>query len=317
MLSRIVNARVLGLGLCSLAVAACGAAAARDATARQAASPATARTVNPRAVPLGDGYLSTSPRVGYLDSCATHFGGGGAQVNGPWIDTRARTWNYAAKLAVRGAVRWPGASYRVRIAGSRRVITFNDLPTDHTTGVFPIAPDDPAYRYDRNPNRIAAQRFRWELPLHPVGARRPNCTGLGPIGVLSDGVVLYNALDAEGRDAGAHEVLDRCAGHPDPSDTYHHHYVPSCILNRAPRGRSTLVGYALDGYGIYVVKDAAGALPADTQFDACHGEVSPVLWDGRLTRIYHYVATLEYPYTVGCFHGAPITVARAAGAGAP
>ncbi len=26
-----------------------------------------------------------------------------------------------------------------------------------------------------------------------------------------------------------------------------------------------------------------------------------------MTRIYHYVATLEYPYTVGCFHGTAIS----------
>jgi hypothetical protein len=244
----------------------------------------------------------------------TRFGGGGgAQVNGPWIDTRAHTWNYAAKLAVKGAVRWPNASYRVRIAGSRRLITFNDLPIDHATGVFPISPSDPAYAYDRNPNRIAAQRFRWSLPRNPRAASRPSCTGLGPIGVLTDGVVLYNALDAEGRDAGAHEVLDRCAGHPDPSDTYHHHYVPPCILSRARRGHATLVGYALDGYGIYVVKSRAGGLPADRQLDPCHGTTSPVAWNGRVMSIYHYVATLEYPYTLGCFHGRPISVARAAG----
>jgi hypothetical protein len=29
------------------------------------------------------------------------------------------------------------------------------------------------------------------------------------------------------------------------------------------------------------------------------------MWNGRMQRIYHYVATLEYPYTVSCYRGTP------------
>jgi hypothetical protein len=250
----------------------------------------------------------------------THFGGvGGAQVVGPWINTAAKTWNYKTKLAVSGAVRWPTASFSQRVVNGRRELTFNDLPADHSTGVFPIASTDPAYAYDRNPNHIGAQSFTWKLALRPRAAARPGCTGGGPIGVLDDGVVLYNALDGEGRDAGAHEVLDRCAGHPDQSFTYHHHDVPPCILKAARNGRATLVGYALDGYGIYVVKNRSGALPTNTSLDACHGTTSRVRWNGKVTRVYHYVATLEYPYTVGCFHGTAISSGHtsAPGSGPP
>ena len=131
--------------------------------------------------------------------------------------------------------------------------------------------------------------------------------------MLKDGVVLYNALDGEGRDAGAHEVLDACAGHPDPSNTYHHHDIPPCILSKVKNGTTVLVGYALDGYGIYVVKSANGALPTNTSLDACHGSTSEVVWNGKPTCIYHYVATLEYPYTIGCFHGTPINSGRGGG----
>jgi hypothetical protein len=209
-------------------------------------------------------------------------------------------------VAVEGAVKWPAAYYRVTVRGGKRVIAFNDLPIDHTTGVFPIRSTDPAFKYDRNPNHIAPHSFDWKLPLHPKLARTASCTNGGQIGVLSDGVVLFNALDGEGRDAGAHEVLDRCQGHPDMSSTYHHHDIPSCILARAPKGRTTLVGYALDGFGIYVEKSVNGTMPGNSELDACHGTTSRVLWDGKLTRIYHYVATLEYPYTVGCFRGTPL-----------
>jgi hypothetical protein len=270
-----------------------------------------ARAIDPTRVPLGDGHVSTSPKVGYVWSCQSTFGGiGGAQAVGSWIDETGKTWNRAAKPTVRGAVRWPQARYVTRVVGSKRTFGFDDLPIDHATGTFPIAADDPASAYDRNPNSIAPQSVTWSVPLNPKAAARPSCTPMGPIGVLSDGAFLYNALDGEGRDAAAHELLDLCGGHPDPSGSYHHHDVPGCLLARAPKGAATLVGYALDGYGIYVVKDAAGTPPANAALDACHGTTSVVRWNGRPTRIYHYVATLEYPYSVGCFHGTPIASGR-------
>lgn len=276
-----------------------------------AATGSSSSGVNVHALPLGDSHVTTVPKLGYVDSCVTQFSSGeGAQVNGPWINTSRKTWDYTAKLAVNGRVHWAKASYKLSTHAGRRLINFNDLPIDHTTGVFPIASSDPAYQYDRNPNHVAAQSLHWNLPLNPKLAHKPSCTNLGPIGVLEDGVVLYNALDAQGRDAGAHEVLDLCAGHPDPSSSYHHHDVPPCILSKAAKGKTTLVGYAIDGFGIYVVKDRHGTLPTNRALDACHGQTSKVRWNGKFVRIYHYVATLEYPYTVGCFHGTPITIRR-------
>jgi hypothetical protein len=83
---------------------------------------------------------------------------------------------------------------------------------------------------------------------------------------------------------------------------------PAAAAARRPgAGTTRLVGYALDGYGVYVVKSANGTLPTNTELDRCHGTTSVVQWDGKRRRIYHYVATLEYPYTVGCFHGTPIS----------
>jgi hypothetical protein len=307
--------------LVAVSLAACGGAAGAIASASSGAAPfattpASSGPVNPAAVPLGDGYVSTRPRVGYVDSCVTHFMTNvGSQLDGPWIDTRARTWDYLTKLTVNGRIRWPSGFYEMKIAGGTRVLRFNDLPIDHPTGIFPIQSTSAAFQYDHNGNHIAAQTFHWSLPLHPRAATAPGCTNGGPIGVLDDGVVLFNALDGEGRDAGAHEVLDLCAGHPAPGNLYHHHDIPPCILSKVRNGTTKLVGYALDGYGIYVVKDAKGRLPGNASLDACHGTTSTVMWDGRLTRIYHYVATIEYPYTVGCFHGTPVSAGLGTGPG--
>lgn len=306
------------LMLCGLAIAlsSCSPASQPSSSSSPTASPtstpayATSVTssgpVNPAAIPLGDGYVSTTPKVGYVDACITHFPStGGAQVDGPLINTTSHIGDSLTKLAVEGSVSWPSARYAVSESNGSRIIVGNDLPIDHTTGVFPIATSDPAYAYDRNPNRIEPQTINWSLRLNPVAAASPSCTPGGAIGILNDGVVLFNALDGEGRDAGANEILDSCGEHPDMDDELHHHEVPSCLLDQAV-GRSTLVGYALDGYGIYVERNKNGSLLTNTDLDACHGRISRVLWNGKATVIYHYDATLEYPYTVGCFHGTPI-----------
>lgn len=304
----VLTAALVGFGSAIFSTSqTAGGSEARTARTRYATTVTSKGPINPAAIPLGDGYVSTTPKVGYVDSCMTSFGGiGGAQVVGPWISTKKKTWDSLTKIHVEGAVSWPAATYSVTVAGGRRIIKGNDLPIDHTTGTFPIASDDPAYAYDRNPNSIEPQSIDWSLPANPVAASRPSCTSGGAIGILDDGVLLFNALDGEGRDAGAHELLDACDEHPQMGDMLHHHQVPSCILAHAT-GRSTLVGYALDGYGIYVERTATGALLTNTDLDACHGRTSRVLWNGKMQSIYHYDATLEYPYTVGCFHGTPIS----------
>jgi hypothetical protein len=273
---------------------------------------ATGAVINPAAIPLGDGHVSTSPKVGYVDSCTTDFKGGGAEHSGPWFDASGGTWDSETKPAVEGSVSWSQARYSVTVSGGSRIIAGNDLPIDHTTGVFPISPSDPAYQYDTNPNSIVAQSIDWTLPLDPVPASTPQCLGLGPIGILEDGVLLFDALDAAGRDAGAHEILDSCGEHPQANGILHHHYVPPCILDKAT-GSSTLVGYAADGYGIYVERHADGELLSNADLDACHGRTSMVLWNGKEQDVYHYDATLEYPYTLGCFHGTPIDTHIAGG----
>ncbi len=259
-------------------------------------------SVDATALPLGDGKVASAPQVGYVDSCTSRFRGGGARHTGSWVNSAAGTWNSEAKVAVAGSVDWPSASYSNTTSGNSRIITTDDLPQQDPTGTFPITRSDPAYPYDTNPNHIAAQAISLTLPLNPTAASSPGCVSLGYIGVLSNGVLLFDALDDAGRDAVAHETQDTCNGHPDGQERYHYHSVASCIRDRST-GASTLVGYAVDGYGIYVERDSHGNLPTNADLDACHGRTSLVEWNGQMTNMYHYDATLEYPYTVGCFHG--------------
>lgn len=273
-------------------------------------------SVSSTSLPLGDGRVSLTAQVSYIMLCtlATNGGGGGAGVDGPWIDTSAGTWNPTQKVAVQGNVMWPNAALSITASGSTRTITTNDLPKGEPTGNFPISTSDPAYQYDRNPNHLAAQSLTYALPANPTIASQPTCLHGGPIGVTLDGVVLFDALDAQNRDGVAHEIQDQCGGHPQQDSMYHYHSISPCLLKNAT-GSSILVGYALDGFGIYVERDADGNLPKDRDLDACHGRTSTVEWDGREVSMYHYDATAEYPYTIGCFKGAPITTGNASGPG--
>lgn len=260
--------------------------------------------VDRTALPIGTAHVSTTgPAVGDLFACdAGNANGGGAFAVGPWIDEEAGTWDATAKVSVQGEVSWPMAAYDEVVEGDTRTISSNGLPVDDVTGTFPIAADDPAFSYDRNPNSIAETAIDKDLPVAPVEAAAPSCLGKGTIGVLRNGVALYAPVDERNRDAVAYETQDQCDGHPQQSSTYHYHDIPSCIRDAAT-GSSTVVGFAYDGFPIVVERDASGELPSNEDLDECHGRTSPIELDGEVTTTYHYSATHEFPYAVGCFHG--------------
>lgn len=252
-----------------------------------------------KSLPLGDGHVSTSPVVGSVWSCQTTFSGGGAFADGPWIKGDG-TFDYTAKAVVDGQVSW-SRQWTATLSGSTRAITGNALP-NHTTGTYPISSTDDAYLYDRNPNRISAQSLSLNLPATPYVASQSSCLPMGQIGVLLTGSPFFNALDALGRDAVAHEVQDACGGHPERSGVYHYHNLSDCLTD-AGTDHSALVGYAFDGFGIYGHRGEGGTVLANSDLDACHGHTHTIQWDGQSVSLYHYHATWEYPYTLGCFRG--------------
>ena len=266
-----------------------------------------ADVLDPRALPLGDGKVSAEPRRGYVYSCMTQFRGGGAEHAGDWI--RGSTWDATRKIHVRGEVTWPNATFTITTANGERRVTGNGLPVNHATGTFPVRRDDPAFQIDRNPSSIEAQQIGFTLPLLPSPAGTASCVPMGMIGVALSGVALFNALDAAGRDAVAHEVQDLCNGHPEMRGQYHYHGPSTCAPGA--NGNATLVGYALDGFGIYSIYDANGRELTNADLDECHGRTGRIKWEGREVTMYHYVMTREYPYTVGCYRGTPARMQQA------
>jgi hypothetical protein len=258
-------------------------------------------TLDATRLPIGDGKYSTSPQVGYVYSCQTTFnfnGQGGQGQAGSWNNGDG-TWNAMIKAVIDGSVTWPH-NFSISIQGGQRVFTGNGLP-DHTTGVYPVSSNDDAYTYDRNPNSISEQLITLTLPANPTIADQPSCIG-GEVGIMLSGVVLFNAFDALGQDALVHEVQDECDGHPQQSGVYHYHSLSDC-LEDTTTGHSALMGYAFDGFGIYGYYGEDGAEVTNADLDVCHGHTGLVEWDDQTVEMYHYHATREFPYTVGCFKG--------------
>ncbi|MBH0099204.1 YHYH protein [Salinibacterium sp. NSLL150] len=324
MITRSITSRTaLALSLGGILILSACASGPADDTATATATPsiepsaaasaidipdAWSGVIDATAIPLGDDRTSTSPAVDYLYSCKTDFSGRGPVNGGPWIDYDAGTWDATTKDTVEGAVSWPQAYYEEQVGHDTRTILTANVPTEQMTGTFPIADTDPAKEFDRNPNEIDEKLVELTLSVAPTVAAEPSCVAMGAVGVLKNGVYLYNAVDASGGDAVAHETQDLCDGHPDGGDYYHYHDVPSCLLDATAETGSTLVGYALDGFGIYVERDSAGNLPTNADLDECHGRTSTVLFDGVEQEMYHYSATIEFPFTVGCYVGDPAPV---------
>ena len=258
-------------------------------------------------LPIGDGNYSTSAKRGYVWSCQTSFvnpNQAGASATGAWYNSAAGTSDLTLKPTVDGQVSWP-SKFTILLQGNSRVISGNDLPS-HTTGQYPVSSSDDAYKYDRNPNTIRAQTLQVTLPANPIVNAQPSCVG-GMIGVMLSGSYLFNAFDAGGRDAVAHEIQDACGGHPQQSGVYHYHSLSPCASDAA-LGHSALVGYALDGFGIYGHDGGNGTALTNADLDECHGHTHEIEWDGKTVVMFHYHATNEFPYTISCLRGTAVRI---------
>lgn len=251
---------------------------------------------------LGDAYLSTSTAgVGKLYSCvaANPNAAGSIRSKITWIDDANATWNLLRKPFLPSGTFAPASgSYVIQEANGTRTITVNNLPVDGKIGDWPMSRYSALSAIDGNPGTPTARSYTFALPIAAAVNVTPTCVPLGAIGVTKNGVVIYNAADARGNDAVANEIVDAHGGHPAQTD-YHYHFIPERLDNTPlSNGHSGIVGYIRDGFPIYGYKGVGGTELRNTDLDECHGHSHDSLG-------YHYHATLEYPYTIGCYRGTP------------
>ena len=194
----------------------------------------------------------------------------------------------------------------------------NGLPST-PMGIFPIQKGTKAYPWYaiapggmnyKSAADIGVKPFNLEItvPIFPNYNREPQPINSLIIGVSLKGTVWHAEIAYASQDSRYNPIsilpLDKCFGHP-YSEQYHlHAYSWKCLTNQCREEYpSPLLGYALDGYGIFGPYDKDGKMITNERLDECHGLTSEVMWEGKLTNIYHYVLNNEYPYSIGAFRG--------------
>lgn len=249
---------------------------------------------------------SAQPDFLSLWLCGLPSNGAGNTDASDWTNADG-SWDYIRKPQVEGEVTWI-SEFNVSLDGNgNRVITGNALP-DHPTGVFPITPGSDAYRYDGNPNIISEHEILYTFAEIPEIAQESSCVPFGPSGISLSGSAIYHGASTLGNDAAAHEMLDRFGGHTDGTERYHYHFPAQDLqdhIHPHTSGHSAIMGYMLDGFGIYGPHGEDGEILSSADLDECHGHTHSVLWDGEMIELYHYHWTYDFPYNIGCFKGTP------------
>ena len=162
-------------------------------------------------------------------------------------------------------------------------VGYNNIPSNcqlvqyATNNVYVSCTCVPGYSIGpwNNPNVAQNQNFVYKITRHPqqqTGAK--TAVGMGHIGVLINGVSLFNVYDGYWWDSTANNwsstpgpthhtwnrnalmyeypSFDNCIGHPQQQGEYHHHVSPKCLYDQTDSTHhSPLIGYAFDGYPIY------------------------------------------------------------------
>lgn len=244
--------------------------------------------------------IASEPQIGKVFTCEPQYFKKDF-LERPWIQNGM--WYPDEKITIDGSVSRRNAEFSVSINGEVRTITGNGLPV-HATGEFPVGGNDDASMYISDDASLARNDIVWELPKNPERADTASCVGDEIVGITLTGGYIQYGIGTNQPDAGAYEVFDQCGGQVNSSG-YHYHRESSCILEQAED--NGLIGYALDGFGIFASQED-GEKITNADLDGCHGHVHQIEWDGEPQEMYHYHATGEFPYTVGCFAGEPITL---------
>lgn len=133
------------------------------------------------------------------------------------------------------------------------------------------------------------------IPTTPIPAARVG--RVHSAGIALDGTELSGAAPVDAI-LGAYTIaaFDDCGGHINVHQGYHYHSTTGCTDKlTSDDGHAPLVGYALDGYGIYALKNSEGE--EAESLDECRGHTDEV-------RGYHYhAASPSENMFIGCFHG--------------
>ena len=121
------------------------------------------------------------------------------------------------------------------------------------------------------------------IPVNPIYQTSSNNPRRGIMGVAFNGVNFDPPAPTHAiLEAHTLAPLDDCGGHVNPHTGYHYHAVNGCTKEiEQVDGHAPMLGYAIDGFGIYAALDSQGN--KSTGLDACGGHEDKI-------RGYHYHA---------------------------
>ncbi|MUU78228.1 YHYH protein [Winogradskyella endarachnes] len=135
------------------------------------------------------------------------------------------------------------------------------------------------------------------IPVKPMYLENSNPLGGNGIGIAFNGVN-FDASAPTHAILAAHTLapLDDAGGHVNPHSGYHYHAVTGSTKEVVQKDvHAPMIGYALDGFGIYAHTDSNGH--SDNDLDDCNGHYDEV-------RGYHYHAgSAGSNKILGCLHG--------------
>ncbi len=176
--------------------------------------------------------------------------------------------------------------------------------TDTEEGCIAAAKPDVEEKYNNYcvqclPEYFKDQVTTFIIPVTPKYLSTPQNLGRGGLGMAFNGVKFDPPAPTEAILA-AHTIapLDDHGGHVNPHGGYHYHAVTGSTKEVAQKDiHSPLLGYAIDGFGIFALKDKDGKEPED--LDECGGHTDEI-------RGYHYHAGAPGDnQIIKCLHGLP------------
>ena len=118
------------------------------------------------------------------------------------------------------------------------------------------------------------------------------------IGIALNGVVIAGPYDSKNKIASYSRIVDLCSSHSDPHGMYHNHFTPLCMIsdygNKPALDILKQIGWSFDGHQI---KGLANRKTHLREIDQCN--------DHDYVGSYHYHATRNFPFFMGCYQAKP------------
>jgi len=207
-------------------------------------------------------------------------------------------------------------------------VGYNNLPASvqqvfySTNFVYVKASGIPSYTigpWAMNPNVPTNQSWTFKIPRFPVpNSGTLTTVGGGQIGVLVNGVVLFNAGDAMTynnggiwhRNAQYFEAtsFDTSGGHPAPGGVYHYHINMKKLYTANASQHSPLLGYMFDGYPVYGsyaysnTNGTGGIRRMKSGYVKRNITTRTTLPDGTVLQPSQYGPAVSTQYPLGCFY---------------